>query len=122
MKNLSKNTVMWVISSLGVASVTTTVGVAATNNNYQRLFRNMESNWIITKEDLESEENAFSKITSRGNTIEFSKTNNSVSNLTPLTGLESVTLQSTNSYLQISTGFNEDSFLYKRYFKNYMSY
>ena len=118
MKNLSKNTVMWIISSLGVATATTTVGVAATNNNYQRLFRSLSNDWIITKEDLESEGDTFSKVTSRGNTIEFSKTNNSVSNLTPITGLESVTLRSTNSYLQVSTGFNEDSFLYERYFKN----
>ena len=109
---------MWIISSLGVATVTTTVSVAATNNNYQRLFRSLNDDWIITKEDLESEEDTFSKVTSRGNTIEFSKTNNSVSNLTPLTGLESVTLQSTNSYLQVSTGFNEDSFLYERYYRN----
>lgn len=109
---------MSVISLLGFASVTTSVAVAATGVSYQRLFRNTENNWIITKDDLESEINTFSKITNRGNSIEFSKTNNSVSNLTPITGLESVTLQSTNSYLQVSTGFTGDSFLYERYFKN----
>ena len=111
MKENSKLTMMAIIASLGIGGITSTVAVTAANNNYQRLFRNSENNWIITKEDLESETDTFSKVTSRGNTIEFSKTNNSVSNLTPLTGLESVTLQSTNSYLQVSTGFSEDSFL-----------
>lgn len=101
---------MAVIASLGIGGLTTTAASAATSNNYQRLFRNLENNWIITKDDLESENNTFSKITNRGNTIEFLKTNNSVINLTPLTGLQSVTLRSTNSYLQVSTGFNEDSF------------
>ena len=114
----SKFTMMVVIASLGIGGLTTTAAVAATSNNYQRLFRNLENNWVITKQDLESGNNTFSKITNRGNTIEFSKTNYSVKNLTPLTGLESVTLQSTNSYLQISTGFNEDSFLYERYLRN----
>ena len=109
---------MWIISSLGVASVTTTVGVAASSNNYQRLCRSLNNDWIITKDDLESEGDTFSKVTSRGNTIEFSKTNYSVKNLTPITGLESVTLQSTNSYLQVSTGFTGDSFLYERYLRN----
>ena len=113
-----KTPIMSVISLLGLTSVTTTVAVAATSVNYQRLFRNQENNWIITKDDLESENNTFSKTTNRGNIIEFSKTNNSISNLTPLTGLESVTLQSTNSYLQVSTGFTGDSFLYERYLRN----
>ena len=108
---------MTIIASLGIGGITSTVAVTA-NNNYQRLFRNGESSWIITKEDLESEDNTFSKVTTRGNIIEFSKTNYSVKNLTPITGLESVILQSTNSYLQISTGFNEDSFLYERYLRN----
>lgn len=113
MKNLSKNTVIWIISSFGVTTATTTVGVAATNNNYQRLFGSLTNDWTIIKEDLESEGDSFSKVATKGNIIEFSKTNNSVVNLTPLIGLESVTPQSTNSYLQISTGFNEGSFLYK---------
>lgn len=62
---------MWIILLLGVAGVTTTVAVSATNNNHQRLFRNMESNWIITKEELEREGDSFSKVTTRGNIIEF---------------------------------------------------
>ena len=118
---MSKNfkaPIMSVIALLGFTSVTTSVAVATTGVSYQRLFRNTENNWIITKQDLESKGDTFSKVTSRGNIIEFSKTSNSIVNLTPLTGLESVTLQSTNSYLQIYTGFNEDSFLYERYFKN----
>lgn len=98
------------------------MGVAVSDNVKQMLFRSLNNDWIITKDDLEGEGNTFSKVTDRGNIIEFSKTSNSVVNLTPLTGLESVILQSTNSYLQISTGFNEGSFLYKRYFENYMSY
>lgn len=110
MKTISKTAMMAVVSSLGIACLTSTLVVAAEGTNYQRLFRNNSNNWIITKQDLESERDTFSKVTSRGNTIEFSKTNNSVVNLTPLTGLESVTLQSTNSYLQVSTGFNEDSY------------
>ena len=114
----SKVTMMAVVASLGVATLSTTMVVAVSGSSYQKLFRNIENSWVITKQDLESEENTFSKVTSRGNTIEFSKTNNSVSNLTPITGLESVTLQSTNSYLQVSTGFTGDSFLYERYFKN----
>lgn len=113
-----KTPIMSVIALLGFTSVTTSVAVTATGVSYQRLFRNTENNWIITKEDLESEEDTFSKVTSRGNTIEFSKTKYSISNLNPLTGLRSVTLQSTNSYLQVSTGFTGDSFLYERYFKN----
>lgn len=118
MKENSKLTMMAVIASLGIGGITSTVAVTATNNNYQRLFRNSENNWIITKDDLESENNTFSEIRNRGNTIEFSKTNYSVKNLVPITGLESVTLQSTNSYLQVSTGFKEDSFLYERYLRN----
>ena len=109
---------MVLLSSCGVATLTTTMAVAASSIDNQRLFRSLNNDWIITKEDLESEGNTFSKVTSRGNTIEFSKTNYSVSNLTPLTGLESVTLQSTNSYLQVSTGFTGDSFLYERYLRN----
>lgn len=46
------------------------------------------------------------------NVIEFSKSNNSIRNITPLTGLESATLTSSNSYLQISTEYNEGSFLF----------
>ena len=119
MGNISKTALMTVISSLGFASVTASVAATAISQNPQlRLFRNTESSWIITKQDLEREGDTFSKITSRGNAIEFSKTNYSVSNLTPLTGLESVTLQSSNSYLQVSTGFTGDSFLYERYLKN----
>ena len=109
---------MVLISSCGVASLTTTMAVAASDNVKQMLFRGLSSGWIITKDDLDSEGNSFSKVTDRGNTIEFSKTNHSVKNLTPITGLESVTLQSTNSYLQVSTGFQEDSFLYERYLRN----
>ena len=113
-----KTSIMSVIALLGFICVTISVAVGATGVSYQRLFSNNQNNWTITKEDLESEGNTFSKVTTRGNIIEFSKTNNSVSNLTPLTGLESVTLQSTNSYLQVPTGFNKDSFLCKTYFKN----
>ena len=109
---------MVLISSCGVAGLTTTMAVAASDNVKQILFRSLNNNWIITKEDLESEGDTFSKVTARGNIIEFSKTNNSVVNLTPITGLESVTLQSTNSYLQVSTGFTGDSFLYERYLRN----
>lgn len=118
MRTNFKSTLMVLLSSCGVATLTTTMAVAASGIDNHRLFRSLSNDWIITKQDLESEENTFSKVTSRGNTIEFSKTNNSIVNLTPLTGLSSVTLRSTNSYLQVSTGFNEDSFLYERYFKN----
>ena len=118
MKENSKLTMMAVISSLGIGGTTSTVAVAATNNNYPRLFRNAESSWRITKSDLENEENTFTKSTTYGNLIEFEKSDKLVKNLTPITGLESVTLQSTNSYLQVSTGFQEDSFLYERYLRN----
>ena len=65
---------MTVISSLGFAGVSATVSVTVISQNPQlRLFRNIESGWIITKEDLESEDHAFSKVTLRGNIIEFSK-------------------------------------------------
>ena len=117
MRTNFKPALMALVSSFGVAGLTTTMAVASDGIN-NRLFRSLSNDWIITKQDLESEEDTFSKVTSRGNTIEFSKTNNSVKNLTPITGLESVTLQSTNSYLQVSTGFIGDSFLYERYFKN----
>ena len=114
-----KTPIMAVISLLGFAGITTTVAVGATSINYQRLFsRNNNYNWIIRKEDLEQEGDTFTKITNHNNVIEFSKTNNSVRNTTPLTGLDSVTLTSSNSYLQISTGYREDSFLYQKYVKN----
>ena len=113
-----KSTLMVLFSSCGVVALTTTMFEAVGDNVKQRLFRSPKDNMTITKQDLESEESTFSKVTNGGNIIEFAKTNNSVGNLTPLTGLSSVTLQSTNSYLQVSTGFNEDSFLYERYFKN----
>ena len=117
MRTNFKPALMALVSSFGVAGLATTTAVVSNGIN-KRLFRSLNNDWIITKQDLESEGNTFSKVTSRGNTIEFSKTNNSLSNLTPITGLESVTLQSTNSYLQVSTGFTGDSFLYERYFKN----
>ena len=41
-----------VIVSLGIGGISSTVAVTAANSNYQRLFRNSESNWIITKEDI----------------------------------------------------------------------
>ena len=81
----SKFTIMTVIASLGIGGLTTTVAVASTSNNYQRLFRNMENNWIIRKADLESEGHTFSKVTTRGNIIEFSKTRNSMDTLERLT-------------------------------------
>ena len=70
-----------VVASLDVATLSTTMVVAVSGSSYQKLFRNIENSWIITKEDLESEEDTFSKVTDRGNTIEFSKTNHSVKNL-----------------------------------------
>ena len=80
----SKVTMMAVVASLGVATLSTTMVLAVSGSSYQKLFRNIENSWIITKEDLESEGDTFSKVTSGSNRIEFSKTNNSVSNLTPL--------------------------------------
>ena len=77
-----------IVSSLGIACLTSTLVVVAEDTNYQRLFRNLENNRIITKEDLESEDHAFSKVTTRGNIIEFSKTGNSIINHTPLSGLD----------------------------------
>ena len=98
----TKRTIMYsVVSLLGFAGVTTTVAVYAitSNNHLTKLFgRNQNNNWII-KEELEREGDAFTKITNHNNVIEFAKTNNSVRNTTPLTGLESITLISTNSYL-----------------------
>ena len=116
----TKRTIMYsVVSLLGFAGVTTTVAISAASDNYQRLFsRNNNNNWTIRKEELDQEGDTFTKITNYNNVIEFSKTNNSVRNITPLTGLESITLTSTNSYLQISTGYREDSFLYERYLRN----
>lgn len=109
---------MAVVTSLCVATLSTTMVVAVSGVSYQKLFRSVENSWVITKQDLESEEDTFSKVASRGNIIEFCKTNYSVINLTSIPGVESVTLRSMNSYLQVSTGFNEDSFLYERYCKN----
>ena len=104
--------IMAVISLLGFACLTTTMAVAVSGANYQRLFsRNNNNNRIIGKEELKQEGDTFTKITNHNNVIEFRKTNNSVRNITPLAGLESITLTSTNSYLQISTGYREDSFL-----------
>ena len=77
----SKVTMIAVVASLDVATLSTTMVVAVSGSSYQKLFRNIENSWIITKEDLESEEDTFSKVTDRGNTIEFSKTNHSVKNL-----------------------------------------
>ena len=88
MLNNSKLTMMAIIASLDVGGLTITVAVATTSNNYWRLFRNMEKNWIISKEDLGSEGDTFSNVTTRGSIIEFSKTGNSIINHTPLTGLD----------------------------------
>lgn len=116
----SKRTIMYsVVSLLGFAGVTTTVAVDAISNNYHtKLFGRNQNNWIIRKEDLEKEGDTFYKVTDHNNVIGFSKSNNSIRNITPLTGLESVTLISSNSYLQISTGYREDSFLYEKYVRN----
>lgn len=121
MRTNFKPALMALVSSFGVAGLTTTMAVASDGIS-NRLFRSLSNDWIITKSDLENEENTFAKSTTYGNLIEFEKSDNLVKNVTPITGLESVTLQSTNSYLQVSTGFNEDSFLYGRYFKNHVSY
>ena len=109
----TKRTIMYsVVSLLGFAGVTTTVAVDAitSNNHLLKLFRRNQNNWIIRKEELQQEGDAFTKITNHNNVIEFSKTNNSVRNITPLTRLESITLTSSNGYLQISTGYREDSY------------
>ena len=90
-----------VVSLLGFASVTTTVAADAItgNNHLIKLFGRNQNNWIIRKEELQQEGDTFTKITNHNNVIEFSKTNNLVRNITPLTGLESITLISNNSYL-----------------------
>lgn len=90
------------VSLLGFAGCTTIVAVDAitSNNHLTKLFgRNQNNNWIIRKEELEQEGNTFTKITNHNNIIEFTKTNNSVRNITPLTGLESITLTLNNNYL-----------------------
>ena len=119
MFNNLKTPIMALVSLLGFASLTTTEVVAASDTNYQRLFsRNNNSNRIIRKEDLEKEGDTFYKVTNHNNVIEFNKSNNLVRNITPLTGLESVTLASSNSYLQISSRYREDNFLYEKYLRN----
>lgn len=113
-KNFKRTIMYSVVSLLGFAGVTTTVAVDATTskNHLVKLFgRNQNNNWMIRKEELQQEGDTFTKITNYNNVIEFAKTNNSVRNITPLTGLESITLKSSNGYLQISTGYREDSFL-----------
>ena len=98
----TKRTIMYsVVSLMGFAGVTTTVAVDAITSNKHliKLFGNNQNNWIIRKEELQQERDTFTKITNHNNVIEFAKTNNSVRNTTPLTGLESITLISTNSYL-----------------------
>ena len=55
MKTNSKITMMAVVSSLGIACLTSTSVVAAEGTNYQRLLTSNQNNWIITKEDLEGE-------------------------------------------------------------------
>ena len=116
----SKRTIMYsVVSLFGFAGVATTVAVSAASNNCQTLFsRNNNNNWLIRNEDLEIEGYSIYKLTNHNNVIEFSKSSNSVRNITPLTGLNTVTLTSSNSYLQISTGYREDSFLYEKYLRN----
>ena len=99
MKEKSKLTIMTIIASLGIGGITSSVAVKTANHYYRRLCRNAESRWIITKEDLEQEENTFAKSTGRGNLIEFEKTDYSVKNLSLITGLESVRCTSMNSYL-----------------------
>ena len=97
-----KRTIMYsVVSLLGFAGVTTTVAADAitSNNHLIKLFGRNQNNWIIRKEELQQEGDTFTKITNHNNVIEFSKTNNLVRNITPLTGLESITLTSNNSYL-----------------------
>ena len=105
----TKRTIMYLVVSLfGFAGVTTTVAVDATTskNHLVKLFGiNQNNNWIIRKEELQQEGDTFTNITNHNNVIEFAKTNNSVRNTTPLIGLESITLTSSNSYLQISTGY-----------------
>lgn len=99
MKENSKLTMMAIIAPLGICGITSSVAVGTANHDYRRLYRNAESRWIITKEDLEQEENTFAKSTGRRNLIEFEKTDYSVKNLGLITGLESVRYTSMNSYL-----------------------
>ena len=100
-----------VVSLLGFAGVTTTVAVDAITSTYHiKLLGRNQNNWIIRKEGLQQEGDALTKITNRNNVIEFSKTNNPFRNITPLTGLELLTLTSSNSYLQISAGYREDNY------------
>ena len=74
---------MALVSSFSVAGLTTTMAVASDGIS-NRLFRSLSNDWIITKSDLENEENTFTKSTTYGNLIEFEKSDNLVKNLTQL--------------------------------------
>lgn len=95
----------------------TVVHASDIEDNIIRLV-NGENNWTITSSDLDSNQDTITKLTSNGNPIVFNKSNNSVGNVDPITGLSSVSFISSNSVIKISTGFKEDKFLYERYIEN----
>ena len=57
-----KTILMVLISSCGVTTLTTAMSVVASDNVKQMLFRSLSIDWIIIKEDLESEGDSFSKV------------------------------------------------------------
>ena len=95
----------------------TVVHASDIEDNVFRLI-NGENNWTITSPDLDSDQDTITKLTRNGNPIVFNKSNTSVSNVDPITGLSSVSFESSNTYVVISTGFNNEEMLYERYIKN----
>ena len=79
----SKVAMMAVVASLGAATLSTIMVVAVSGVNYRKLFRNTQNSWIITKSDLETEKNIFTKSTTYGNLIEFEKSDRLVKKCRP---------------------------------------
>lgn len=119
MNNDKKLYLFATLASIGVLTTGLVVSNASGVEAFTHLFRsNNQNNWTITKSDLDVDQDTFTKLTSNNNPIVFNKSETSISNVDPITGLSSVSFESSNSYVLISTGFNNEEMLYERYIKN----
>lgn len=91
------------------------------NDNKLYLFVTLASIGVLTTGLVVSNASgveSFTHLFRNSNPIVFNKSNNSVGNVDPITGLSSVSFEPSNRYVLISTGHNSDESFYERHMGN----
>lgn len=95
MNNDKKLYLFATLASIGVLATGLAVSNVSGVEAFTHLFRsNNKNNWTITKSDLDTDRDTFTKMTSNNNPIVFNKSETSISNVDPITGLSSVSFES----------------------------